>query len=504
MARVLKTVSSSMVLAVLVIHAVLLPLLFYGLTRVLEEGNRNAFLDHTRIYVRTFADLLEATGEIRQDEALVADLDSAVLGGTTVFASLQTQDRLIISSLMTSDDAEEFVEDFAFGQHDDNVYFLSVPIEISGVAANLRMGFDESPTLGQIANTRRTVIYILAAYLGVSLILVILLGKIVTRPLKKLRRDSRMIVSGDHVRQLTVDSDILEFRELTADLETMRSTLVGMNARLQKEITEREAAVAEQHSLEERLRHSQRLESIGTLAGGIAHEYNNVLLPLLLFADLSLEDLPEGHPVRPNLRRVQKLANRAKNLSQKILTFGRHSSEKTRVALDIAPVVEEAMSMVRALIPANIDIRVEIEHNTGMVLCDATEIQQLVVNLCSNAQKSLSSGGGLMMVRVTQCQVDEIFADQHMSLRVGEYVRLEISDNGQGIDPVAMERIFEPFFTTQEVGEGTGLGLAVVHGIVSRHDGEIVVSSEPNKITTFDVYFPKAGKQAIPEEEAEI
>jgi signal transduction histidine kinase len=336
-------------------------------------------------------------------------------------------------------------------------------------------------------------------YLLVSLALVVLLSTVLARPLKRLRRDSRKIASGEYARKLSVESSFHEIRELSDDLETMRSTLVGVNARLQEEIVEREAAVAKQQSLEESLRHSQRLESIGTLAGGVAHEFNNVLLPIVMYAELSLEDLPTESSIRPKLERVLKLANRAKGLSQQILTFGRQPGGTDRVALDIAPVVEEAMSMVRALIPATIDIQVDIEKDIGNVLCDAAEIQQLVVNLCSNAYKSQRSGGGLISVSVAGCNVDRKFTEKHPKLREGKHVVLKVTDTGEGMDSATIDRIFEPFFTTREVGKGTGLGLSVVHGIVVKHDGEIVVTSEPDHGTTFDVYFPLTEMQALPD-----
>jgi len=487
-----------MVFAVLLIHAALLPALFYGLLAVVRNGQEAVFVDHVRIYTRVFADILESNLAPGAAPEIRAHLDSSMLGGRGIYATLQMGDRLLVSSLMEPEDADLFVEDFAFGEHGDDVYYLSIPLQTGDMVTVLKLGFDEAPTLAQIDSARRTILFILATYLLVSLVLVILLSTVVARPLQRLRRDSRKIASGDYTRQLSVDSNIQEIRELTHDLEAMRSTLVGVNARLQKEIVERETAEAEQRSLEAHLRHSQRLQSIGTLAGGIAHEFNNVLLPLLLYADLSLEDLPDDSPARSNLERLMKLANRAKGLSQQILTFGRQSGDTQRVALNIAPVVEEAMSMVRALIPASIEIRTDIAPDTGTILCDATEIQQLVVNLCSNAYRALSKGGGYILVTVTKCQVTRKFAEKYPRLREGQYVRLEVTDSGEGMDSATIERIFEPFFTTREVGQGTGLGLSVVHGIVVKHDGEIIVTSEPNRGTTFDVYFPLAGRQAPP------
>ena len=215
-----------------------------------------------------------------------------------------------------------------------------------------------------------------------------------------------------------------------------------------------------------------------------------MLLPILLYTDLALEDLPQDSPIRPNLERVLRLANRAKGLSEQILTFGRPSGEAMAVHDDIAPILDEAMSMVRALIPASIDIRIGIQRPLGPIECDPNELQQLVVNLCSNAHKALLKGGDGIRVGAENVEVAPGFAAQHPRLEIGRYVRLTIADDGEGMDSATIERIFDPFFSTREVGEGTGLGLSVVHGIVAKHNGEIVVASEVGVGTTIDVYFP--------------
>ena len=484
-----------MVLVLLLIHAVLLPALFYGVLTVVENSQKDAFIDDTRIYARIFADVLE--GDTPESDAeTVRHMDSAILGGTGIFATVLTDDRLLISSLMDATDADLFIEDFAFGEHGDDVYYLSIPFVLQDTTAILRLGFDETPTLLQIKDIRRTVIYILLGYLVVSLILVLILGTLLVRPLQRLQQVSRKVASGDYAKKLHANSNLYEILELANDLESMRSNLVGVNARLQEVISEREVAEAAQRSLEARLRHSQRLESIGTLAGGIAHEFNNVLAPIVLYTDLAIEDLANENVARPKLERVMELARRAKGLSQQILTFGSQSGEADRVAVDITPVVEESLSLVRALVPATVDVRADIKHNIGLVLCDAAQVQQLVVNLCSNAFRSLSKGGGHIQISVDSGVVDKDLAAKRPRLREGNYVVLTVSDTGAGMDADTLERIFEPFFTTQEVGKGTGLGLSVVHGIVAKHDGDIIVSSTVGQGSTFRIYFPLAGRQS--------
>jgi signal transduction histidine kinase len=481
-----------MVLAVMLIHAVLLPLLSYGMLMLVRNVQEEIFIDHVRIYSRVFADLLQSNSDLADEDRIMEALDNAILGGRCVHAAFKQGNRRLMSSLMNADDGDAFMEDFSFGEHGDDVYYLSVPLVVGNAMAVLEFGFDEEPTLQEIDNARSTILSIVLIYLLVSVVLVVFLSTVLSRPLQRLRHDSHKVASGDYTRQMSADSKIFEIIELTKDLEHMRSTLVGINERLEGEIASREEAEAERRKAEIHLRHMHRLQSIGTLAGGVAHEFNNVLLPLLLYTDLALEDLPPDSSVRPNLERVLKLANRAKGLSEQILTFGRPAGEDMRLVEDMAPVLDEAVSMVRALTPANIEMKFAIERPVGPVQCDPNEVQQLVVNLCSNAYRSLLQGGGGIRVSLRECEVTEEFAVEHPRLKAGDYICLTVADDGEGMDAETMERMFDPFFSTREVGKGTGLGLSVVHGIVTKHNGDIVVSSEVGVGTTIDVFFPKS------------
>lgn len=480
-------------MAMLAIHAVLLPLLSFGMITIVRNVQEEVFIDHVRIYSRVFADMLQNDGQLADEERIVEALDSSILGGRSVHATFQVGDKRLRSSIMNEDDVDRFVEDFSFGEHDDDVYYLAAPLVVGNTMAVLELGFDEAPTLLEIRSARTTIIAIVLVYLLVTVFLVVVLSGLVSSPLQRLRYDSHKIASGDYTRKMSVDSEIFEIHELTKDLENMRSTLVGVNARLEGEIASREAAESDRHKAEAHLRHMHRLQSIGTLAGGIAHEFNNVLLPILLYTDLALEDLPDDSPTRSNLERVLRLTNRAKGLSEQILTFGRPSGEAMSVHVDISPVLDEAMSMVRALIPASIAIQVDIERPLGPIECDPNELQQLLVNLCSNAYKASIEGNGNIAVSAEGLEVTPEFVEENPRLDLGRYIRLTVADHGEGMDSETLERIFDPFFTTRDVGKGTGLGLSVVHGIVAKHEGEIVVSSEVGAGTTIDVYLPQAG-----------
>ena len=491
MARRLNTLSARMFLMMLLVHVITLPALFYGLKRIVENNVVESFIDDARNYAYILAGTFEADETLLPGGDIVEHLDGAMLGGRIHYVAIVMGDRLILSSLLTDEEGENFQEDFHFGEHGDESYNMTVPIGVGDQVPFLRLGFDESVTRENLKQVNGTIMAALLVYLLTSSMIAMLFSTRILQSIHKLQRVSREIISGDHKTRLSVDTKIIEIRQLSDDLEAMRSKLVGLNSRLHEEIAEREAAEAGQRALESRLRHAQRLESLGTLAGGVAHEFNNVLQPLLLYTDLAIEDTPEDSPARRNLERVVTLAYDAKGLSQQILTFGRVDSETELRIIDLGPMVEEALAMVTALLPATADIRGSVE-TVPPVKCDPRQILQLIVNLCSNAFQSLLGGSGHIGIRYYVREVTAEFAAIHTKLKDGAHAVIEVSDTGRGMNDATLRRIFEPFFTMQEVGEGTGLGLSVVHGIVTRHGGEITVDSELGKGTVFRVYLPVA------------
>jgi signal transduction histidine kinase len=488
----MNTVGGRLVLMLLLIHAVLMPALFVALATVIDRNIMNAFVDDARIHGRIIGDNIEIALASGDEVTAVQLLDSAILGGHSVYAAIQTRDRLVTSSMMSAEEADQFEEDFGFGEHGDDTYYISVPVGQTDDFAILRLGFDELPTQENLGAVRDTIVLILAAYTLMALLATGYLTSRVVRPLRWLQRASHAISAGEVDKELKADSELVEIRDLSRDLETMRGKLVGMYARLQQETADREQAEEDRRSLERQVRHAQRLESLGTLAGGVAHEFNNVLQPILLYTDLTREELPEDSEAAGNLGRVMDLARRAKALSNQILTFGRFDAESELDVTELAPVVEEALTMIQALLPATVDLRSDISSDVGAVRCDPGQIKQLLVNLCNNAHRALSGEGGYIEVSLKEVIVPAAFASRYPRLREGEYAVLQVVDTGCGMDRQTMDRAFEPFFTTQTVGEGTGLGLSVVHGIVMRHDGEIVLQSEPGQGAQFRIYLPLA------------
>ncbi len=496
MARYLNTIPGRLVLMLLLIHALLMPPLFYVISSTVERTMKDIFIDNVRNIAQIFADRIETLEPGTSEQGLVEFLDSAILSGQGLYAAIDAGSRTVASSLMSTGDAGEFREDFAFGEHGDDVYYLSLPVTALEETAVLKLGFDESPIHEEVTAVRRTLVAVLIAYLLLTLLVAGLVSVTVVSPLRWLQKASRAISSGDVGRELKPDSGLAEITALSDDLETMRRNLVGINERLKNEIAEREQAEAERRHLEDQVHHHQRLRSLGTLAGGVAHEFNNVLQPMVLYLELALEDIAADSPTAENLQRVQELANRAKGLSQQILTFSRHDSAPRFVEQRLAPVTEEAVTMIRALLPATVDLRADIDTGSSPVNCAPEQIQQVIVNLCNNAYQALSEGGGHISVSLHEAAVSEELANRYPHLDAARYVVLEVTDTGRGMDAATQERIFEPFFTTQEVGKGTGLGLSVVHGIVERHGGEIVVESEQGKGTRFSIYLPTLGRDA--------
>jgi signal transduction histidine kinase/ActR/RegA family two-component response regulator len=258
---------------------------------------------------------------------------------------------------------------------------------------------------------------------------------------------------------------------------------------VQREITERKQAEAMQTKLEAKLRQAQKMEAIGTLAGGIAHDFNNILGAIIGYTELATLDLTKEAPSRESLAEVLKAGNRAKELVRQILSFSRQE-EHERKPMQLQSVIDEALKLLRATLPSTIEIRATLDPKTSLILGDPTQIHQVMMNLGTNAWHAMSEHGGTLEVSLTSIDVDSSFAQTHADLEPGRYLRLMVSDTGCGIERAALDRIFEPFFTTKAPGAGTGLGLAVVHGVVKRHQGAISVYSEHPKGTTFNVYFP--------------
>jgi PAS domain S-box-containing protein len=257
-----------------------------------------------------------------------------------------------------------------------------------------------------------------------------------------------------------------------------------------RDISERKLMEAEKRHLEGQLFQAQKMEAMGTLAGGIAHDFNNILGAILGYAELALTQVSTNQKIRSYLDEVLTAGLRAKELVKQILAFSRRSSQE-REAVDLKGILQEALTLLRATLPATIEMRSTFEVENAVVFGDPTQLHQLIMNLCANAEYAMRNEGGLLEVRLTAVELTPISVVEFPTLKPGAYLQLTIRDTGQGIPVQTLERIFEPFFTTKGKGEGTGLGLSVAHGVVIGHGGHIAVSSTQGQGTTFTILLPR-------------
>ena len=254
--------------------------------------------------------------------------------------------------------------------------------------------------------------------------------------------------------------------------------------------------ITEQRKIDARLRQTQKMESVGRMAGGIAHDFNNILAAIVGNVDLMRLDGPTGEDASAHLDQISKATTRATDLVRQILSFSRQDKQE-RLPVNLNDIVLDALKLLRVTVPPNIRIQTELSE-TATVLANTTSIHQVVMNLGTNAAHAIGANEGTIKVEMGILDLDADFVKLHPELHIGRHVRLSVVDTGSGMDRATMDRMFDPFFTTKALGEGTGLGLAVVHGIMKSHDGGISVYSHPGMGTTFHLYFPVIESEAAP------
>ncbi len=255
------------------------------------------------------------------------------------------------------------------------------------------------------------------------------------------------------------------------------------------DITDRIRTETEKENLESQLQQAHKMEAVGTLAGGIAHEFNNLLGIIVGNAELAMSGVPEHIKARGNLEEIRTASMRARDVVRQLLSFSRESRVELK-AISLIPIVTEALKLIRSSIPTTIEIRQDISAASDTVKADLTQINQVIINLCTNAAHAMVDQGGILKIGLENVLLAEDDMTHYHDLIPGNYIRLTVSDTGEGIPQELSTRIFDPFFTTKEVGQGTGLGLSVVHGIIKKFGGDITFQSEPGRGTTFHVFFP--------------
>ncbi len=241
---------------------------------------------------------------------------------------------------------------------------------------------------------------------------------------------------------------------------------------------------------EKKLRHSQKLQTIGTLTGGIAHEFNNLLTPILGYSEIILKNISKKNDIYEDILEINKASKKAKKIIEQILVFSRNGDTSFEISpVEISTLINETIKLIESIVPKNIKLIKKIQVNLGYVLADDTQLYEIILNLCTNAYQAMKDNGGILEIRLDSIHIDDKKASD-LNITQGKYVRITVEDTGCGIDEEILDRVFDPFFTTKQVGEGTGLGLSVVQGIIARHKGSIQIESQSGIGTKVYVYLP--------------
>ncbi len=282
--------------------------------------------------------------------------------------------------------------------------------------------------------------------------------------------------------------------QLEARVKERTHELTTVNLKLKKEIAKRKRYKDEKAALESQLFQLHKMETVGTLAGGIAHDFNNILTPIVGYAGMVMDDLPKDSHLKNDIVQIHNAASRGKDLIQKILTFSRQIDYNKKNLL-LHDVINEVVDLLKVTMPSNVEVKRDLRPDVGTILADRTQMHQVIMNLAVNSWHAMIETGGVLEFKLKMKHLHNKQLKPYKNLSEGNFVILTVSDTGHGMNAETMVRIFEPFFTNKEVGEGTGLGLSVVHGIIKNHNGFITVDSKPGKGTTFTICLPHYDKK---------
>ncbi len=411
---------------------------------------------------------------------------------------------------------------------------LGIHSHIRGVNWCLIAEINKEEAFAPVAAMTNTMLVVFAAFLIAGILFAVPIAKTVTDPILRLRRGVERLRNGnlnykvgtkakDEIGELSRAFDTMAVRlkkskvELEEYSRNFEEKVEKRTVKLKEEVRKSEEQkiatlnilqdldevnenlkkqIAERKQLETNLRQAQKMEAIGTLAGGIAHDFNNLLFPIIGYTEMTMRNLPEKSTDRNNLKEVLNATTHATDLVKQILAFSRQR-EQERKPIKVQTVLKEVLKLIRASLPSTIELLQEIDKECCFVMADSTQIHQVIMNLCTNAYHAMMDKGGVLKVTLSELEINSEDFVLNPDLQPGQYLKLSVSDTGQGIEQNIVERIFDPYFTTKEQGKGTGLGLSVVHGIVKSYNGDIRLDSNPGKGTTFTVYLPVIDTGAV-------
>jgi PAS domain S-box-containing protein len=317
----------------------------------------------------------------------------------------------------------------------------------------------------------------------------------VENPIVRVLQEGVIVGLANHTLLVKKDGTEVPIDDSGAPIRDKEGKIAGV-VLIFRDITERKQAeekltreMNERAKTEEQLRQAQKMEALGTMSGGIAHDFNNMLAAIIGFTELVAGHAAKGSRDERHLARIMESSLRGRDLVRQMLTFSRKAEQEKKPLL-LSSIVKETVKLIRATTPTTISIRVNAFSESGLILADPTQMQQVLMNLCTNAAYAMREKGGTLDIQLNNHSVSPSNENPH-GIKPGLYTRLTVRDTGAGMSHDVMSKIFDPFFTTKKLGEGTGLGLSVVHGIVKQHDGYIAVESEPGKGSIFTVYFPQ-------------
>jgi signal transduction histidine kinase len=436
----------------------LLPLLYLGVGAIIRQGHAALFLQQASATAGRTAAQLELGATLDSPSQTRGLLDSVIATEGGVYAELHDGERGMASDIGRLGLQFPSYEDVATGPLANDVYFERTPVQHAGRMLELRLGFNTRPTRAAVALEQRQLIWALGAYLALSTLAALLLGRVLVRPVRRL---------PPAVGQRAIDSQV-------------QNRLARMPVR------EGDATRDAQHR--------ERLQTMGTLAAGFAHEFNNLLVPVTVLSEMISKRLSQGNPSHADLQSILTAARRARELTSRILVFSRAPDAPTLQAVDVREVVSEALRLFAPLISPNAQLQVLMPLRCAQVHADRSLLMQLILNLCTNAYRALGNSPGVLTVSARDT---DIAAGSPWAVAPGRYVELSVQDSGRGMNSATLKRAFEPFFTTGSLGEGTGLGLAVVQGIVDSFGAAIQVDSAPGAGSTFKVLFAAADVDGI-------